>query len=74
MAADVLPFDASRRRVLRLGATTVAGEVLMFSGVRYDRRPERASELQGPVGGAAGTVPNGSADPFGDGGNPRGRM
>jgi hypothetical protein len=44
MAADVLTFDASRRRLQRPGANAIAGEVLVFSGVRYDRSRADATE------------------------------
>jgi hypothetical protein len=65
MAADVLTFDASRRRTLRSGATGGPGNVLMFSGVRYERPDERASESSAPAGTPA--------DPMG-GSNPPRRM
>lgn len=40
MEADILTFDASRRRINRKGATGAAGEILLFSGVRYERDKE----------------------------------
>ncbi len=37
MPADILTFDTSRRRLHRKDATGAAGEILLFSGVRYER-------------------------------------
>jgi hypothetical protein len=64
MAANVLTFDASRRRVARQAIQTGPGDVLMFSGVRYERNEEAA----------APTTPADSADPTNGDGNPCRRM
>jgi hypothetical protein len=58
MEAEILTFDASRRRINRTGATGAAGEILLFSGVRYERDKEpsgherSASEPDGTSPGA----------------------
>jgi hypothetical protein len=63
MAATVLTFDASRRRTLRSSASSGSGDILMFSGVRYERQDEKTLE---PT--ASTTTP---ADPLGGGSPPR---
>ena len=63
MAATVLTFDASRRRALRRAATGGPGDILLFSGVRYDRAEERIPDP------ALSTAP--PTDPSGGGNPPR---
>jgi len=61
MAATVLTFDASRRRTLRTGAVGGPGDVLMFSGVRYERpdslTPEPAVSASTPADPLGGGTP-----------------
>jgi hypothetical protein len=67
MAADVLTFDAARRRPLRRSAGSGPGDVLVFSGVRYDRAADGTStEASGALVG--------NDDPQGESSGPRGRM
>ncbi len=44
MAENVVTFDASRRRSARSLSGGVAGEILVFSGVRYERRSASGPE------------------------------
>ncbi len=46
MAADVLTFDISRRRSFRESKGVGAGEIILFSGVRYERT--RAEPVDSP--------------------------
>jgi len=44
MAENIVTFDASRRRSVRSSSAGGAAEILVFSGVRYDRRATPGAE------------------------------